>query len=198
MRLKKKLSQLFSGELNPFWSKKHNSNSLNKMSKSKIGELNPMFGKPKSKEFIEQMYKDKTGANNPMSKKVYVYDAITKEFIKCYDSRVSAVQDLNISKVTINKYIDTLFLDPNYFIQTRYKFLCALTFFFFYFNIIKVYYYLFYYQFATGDATSYKWLCWCLCWMKLCFKFWICNLSSSFSYFLICIIYSISVWSIRK
>ena len=46
------------------------------MSKSKIGELNPMFGKPKSKEFIE--HKDKTGANNPMSKKVYVYDGITK------------------------------------------------------------------------------------------------------------------------
>lgn len=39
---KKKLSELFSGELNPFWSKKHNSDSLDKMKIAKQGKLNPM------------------------------------------------------------------------------------------------------------------------------------------------------------
>lgn len=53
------------------------------------------------------MYKDKTGANNPMSKEVYVYDACTKELIQRYDTRASLVKDLHISKVTINKYINT-------------------------------------------------------------------------------------------
>lgn len=106
-KTKKKLSELFSGELNPFSSKKHSSDCLDKMSKSKLGKLNPMYGKPKSKKFTKQMYKDKTGANNPMSKKVYVYDANTKQLIQCYDSLASVVEDLRIFKVTINKYIDT-------------------------------------------------------------------------------------------
>lgn len=66
-----------------------------------------MYNKLKSKEFIEQMYKDKSGANNPMSKKVYVYDACTKELFKYYDTRASAVKYLHIFKATINKYIDT-------------------------------------------------------------------------------------------
>lgn len=44
---KKRLSILFSGELNPFWSKTHSADTLSKMSKSKKGELNPMFRKIK-------------------------------------------------------------------------------------------------------------------------------------------------------
>ena len=48
-KTKKKLSELFSGELNPFWSKTHSSNTLKKMSKSKLGSLNPMYNKGKSK-----------------------------------------------------------------------------------------------------------------------------------------------------
>lgn len=63
---KKRLSILFSGELNPFWSKIHSADTLSKMSKSKKGELNPMFNKEKSKEFIEHMNKDRKGINNPM------------------------------------------------------------------------------------------------------------------------------------
>lgn len=39
---KKKLSILFSGKLNPFWSKTHSSEALEKMSKSKMGKLNPI------------------------------------------------------------------------------------------------------------------------------------------------------------
>ena len=117
---KSRLSILLSGELNPFWSKKHSPETIVNMSKSKLGELNPMFNIPKSKAFIEQMYKDKFGDNNPMfgkqkspetlaklSKRVYVYDGNTKEFIKCYDSFKIAVKDLRISHETIRKYIDT-------------------------------------------------------------------------------------------
>lgn len=116
---KKKLSILFSGKLNPFWSKTHTPETLEKMSKSKIGKLNPMFNKEKSKEFIEQMYKDKTGINNPMygkaksketleklRKKVYIYDS-NKQFIRCYDSVGFAVKDLHIAAETIKKYLDT-------------------------------------------------------------------------------------------
>jgi hypothetical protein len=55
-----------------------------------------MFGKPKSAETLAKM-----------SKKVYVYDGNTKEFIKCYDSMANAVKDLHISYETIKKYLDT-------------------------------------------------------------------------------------------
>lgn len=57
-KTKLKLSNLFSGELNPFWSKTHSLITKDKMRESKLGELNPMYQKPKSKEFLEHMYKD--------------------------------------------------------------------------------------------------------------------------------------------
>ena len=110
---------MFSGKLNPFWSKNHNIKTLDKMSKLKKGELNPMFKKEKSKEFIAQMYRDKTGSNNPMfgkpkseetliklRKKIYVYGK-DKQFIKCYDSTVFAVKDLHIASETIKNYLNT-------------------------------------------------------------------------------------------
>lgn len=119
-KTKKRLSELFSGELNPFWSKTHTSITLEKMSKSKSGSLNPMYNKEKSKEFIDNMYKDKKGNNNPMfgktkneetltklRKKVYVYDEETKELLIYYSSMKLAVKDLHIANETINKYIDT-------------------------------------------------------------------------------------------
>ena len=116
---KKRLSELLSGQLNPFWAKKHSPETLEKMSKSKLGVLNPMFKKEKYKEFIEQMYKDKTGSNNhmfgkpkseetlaKMRKKVYVYDS-NKELIRCYAGVKLAVKDLHIAAETIKKYLDT-------------------------------------------------------------------------------------------
>lgn len=54
---KKRLSVLFSGELNPFWSKVYSPATLEKMSKYKVGALNPMFNKEKSEEFIVHMNK---------------------------------------------------------------------------------------------------------------------------------------------
>jgi hypothetical protein len=63
---KKRLSDLFSGKLNPFWSKKHSSETLEKMSEFKVGKLNLMFNKEKSKEFISFMIRDRRGTNNPM------------------------------------------------------------------------------------------------------------------------------------
>lgn len=117
---KQLLSQLFSGELNPFWGKTHNLDTLIRMKLSKIGELNPMFGKEKSPEFIEQMYRDKSGANNPMwgkthseetlnkmRKNVYVYDAISKELIKKYDSSVMVKKDLKMGYDTLKKYMNS-------------------------------------------------------------------------------------------
>jgi group I intron endonuclease len=116
---KKRLSLLFTGELNPFWSKIHSSDTLDKMRKSKIGKLNPMFNKDKSKEFLLYMNKDKKGSNNPMfgkakseetlaklRKKIYIYDD-SKQFIKYYDSIKSAVKDLHIAAETIKKYLNT-------------------------------------------------------------------------------------------
>lgn len=117
---KQPLSELFSGELNRFWGKSHNSKTLAKMRSSKLGDLNPMFNKRKSPEFIEQIYKDKFGENNPMfgkthssetlaklRNKVYVYDAKTKELIKEYESIVMAKQDLHMGFDTLKKYCNT-------------------------------------------------------------------------------------------
>lgn len=118
-KTKKRLSVLFSGKLNPFWSKVHCSSSLKKMSVSKLGYLNPMFNKEKSKEFFENMHKSRTGSNNPMfglsksektveklRKKVYVYGG-NKKLFKSYDSLGLAVKDLHVASETIKKYLDT-------------------------------------------------------------------------------------------
>ncbi|KAG0890038.1 hypothetical protein G6F15_000134 (mitochondrion) [Rhizopus arrhizus] len=117
---KQLLSELFSGELNPFWGKTHNFDTLTRMKLSKIGELNPMYGREKSPEFIEQMHKDKYGSNNPMwgkthsedtlnkiRKSVYVYDALTMELIKEYNSSVTAKKDLKMGYDTLKKYLNS-------------------------------------------------------------------------------------------
>lgn len=119
-KTKQLLSELFSGELNPFWGKTHNLDTLTRMKLSKIGELNPMYGKDKSPEFIEQMYKDKHGLNNPMwgkthsedtlnkmRKGVYVYDAFTMELIKEYNSSLTAKKDLKMGYDTLKKYLNS-------------------------------------------------------------------------------------------
>lgn len=117
---KQLLSELFSGELNPFWGKTHNLDTLTRMKLSKIGELNPMYGREKSPEFIEQMHKDKHGSNNPMwgkthsedtlnkmRKSVYVYDALTMELVKEYNSSVTAKEDLKMGYDTLKKYLNS-------------------------------------------------------------------------------------------
>jgi group I intron endonuclease len=117
---KQLLSKLFSGELNPFWGKTHNLDTLTRMKLSKIGELNPMYGREKSPEFIEQMHKDKHGSNNPMwgkthsedtlnkmRKSVYVYDALTMELVKEYNSSATAKEDLKMGYDTLKKYLNS-------------------------------------------------------------------------------------------
>lgn len=131
-KTKKRISDLFSGELNPFWSKTHSPSTLEKMRTSKLGELNPMFNKEKSKEFIENMHRDKKGSNNPMfgvtksektleklRKKIYVYDGITNELIASYDSIGLAVKNLSIASGTINKYLDTGIIYKNKYFYSK-------------------------------------------------------------------------------
>lgn len=65
------------------------------MHKDRKGSNNPMFGKEKSEETLAKV-----------RKKVYVYNS-NVEFIKCYNSVGSAVEDLHIAAGTIKKYIDT-------------------------------------------------------------------------------------------
>ena len=131
LEIKKNLSELFSGELNPFWSKTHSSETLEKMSSVKKGSNNPMFNKEKSPEFIENMFRDKTGVNNPMfgkkksvetlskiRKQVYVYDK-DKILIKYYESIGSAVKDLHISAESIKKYKDTNMLYKDMYFYSK-------------------------------------------------------------------------------
>jgi group I intron endonuclease len=81
------LSNLFKGENNPFYGKKHTELMKKKLSESRKGKDNPMYGKPKSPEFIYYMTRDRNGANNSMYGKpksaetllklrkcIYVYD----------------------------------------------------------------------------------------------------------------------------
>ncbi|MBM6387847.1 MAG: GIY-YIG nuclease family protein [Paenibacillus sp.] len=120
LETKQLLSELFSGELNPFWGKTHNLDTLTRMKLSKIGELNPMYGRDKSPEFVEQMHKDKHGSNNPMwgkthsedtlnkmRKSVYVYDALTMELVKEYNSSMAAKEDLKWGSDTLKKYLNS-------------------------------------------------------------------------------------------
>jgi len=117
---KNKLSELLSGPLNPFYGQKHLPITRTKMKESKLGENNPMFGQLKSPEFIEQQFKDKSGGNNPMygkkhsqetlakiKKRIYVYDAVTKELIKIYSGTVEAKKDLRIGYDTLKRCSQT-------------------------------------------------------------------------------------------
>lgn len=70
-----KLSQLFSGSLNPFFGKGHSAETLSAMSAKKQGSLNPMFGQAKSPAFLaNQLSSSKLGSLNPNFKPVYVWN----------------------------------------------------------------------------------------------------------------------------
>lgn len=81
-----------------------------------------MFGRLKSPKFIEQQFKDKSGEKNPMygkthspetlakiKKRIYVYDAVTKELIKVFSSgaTVEAKKDLKIGYDTLKRCSQT-------------------------------------------------------------------------------------------
>jgi len=117
---KNKLSELLSGPLNPFYGYKHLPITITKMKESKLGKNNPMFGRLKSPKFIEQQFKDKSGEKNPMSgkthspetlakikKRIYVYDAVTKELIKVFSGTVEAKKDLKIGYDTLKRCSQT-------------------------------------------------------------------------------------------
>jgi group I intron endonuclease len=117
---KNKLSELFSGPLNPFYGKEHTPITILKMKESKLGGKNPMYDREKSPEFIEQQFRDKTGAKNPMygkkhspedlvkmREKIYVYDAVTKKLIKVYSGTVEAKKDLRMGYDTLKRCCNT-------------------------------------------------------------------------------------------
>lgn len=84
---------------------------------NRIGNKNPMHGREYSPEYLDQQKRDKTGNNNPqygviktpetvakLSKYVYVYSAVTKEFIGAY-STVACKKEFKMGYDTLKKYI---------------------------------------------------------------------------------------------
>lgn len=87
--IKKKLSNLFSGEGNPFFGKKHPDLLKQKLSNIRKGSLNPIFHKKKSKEFLFHIDKEKTGKFNHMSKPIQLCQIYTKEMLT-FESQIEA------------------------------------------------------------------------------------------------------------
>lgn len=86
---KEKLRQRFSGELNPFFGRKHSTEIKENLSKNRQKHLNPIFGKPKSKEFLYHATKLKTGKHNFISKSVKITNIHTNE-VMIFESQKEA------------------------------------------------------------------------------------------------------------
>lgn len=127
---RQKLSQMFSGEANPFWGKRHKPEFIAKL-KQRKGEANPMFNKDKSPEFIAQMYRDKSGANNPMydkpkseetltklRKMIYVYSVLDHKLVGIYPT-VECTRTFQIGYATLIKKINDGTVYRNKFLFTR-------------------------------------------------------------------------------
>lgn len=88
---------------------KHSIEFINKRSEA----LNPMYYREKSPEFIAMQTRDKRGINNPrvkktpivkLSKFVYVYKALTKEYLGQFKT-VECSKHFNMGKDTLQKYL---------------------------------------------------------------------------------------------
>jgi group I intron endonuclease len=112
---KKKLSELFSGDSNPFYGKSHTDSTRLKLSNLHTGSGNPMFGKPKSVEFLAQQTKNKTGALNHMSKTVLLTDLLTNQVIS-FDSIQACADYLGCQR----SYVSTL-IKNNKVYKNKYK-----------------------------------------------------------------------------
>jgi group I intron endonuclease len=87
-------------ECHPMFGKTHTKEALDLISKSKSGELNPMFGRKHS-----ESTKDKISSK--MSKHylgVGIYD-LDNNLISKFKNNVELAKHLNISKVTVGKYL---------------------------------------------------------------------------------------------
>lgn len=115
---KEKLSQMFSGEENPFAGKKHRPEVIAKL-KQRTGEANPMFNKAKSPEFLAHMNKDRSGVNNPMfgkaqseetlaklRKMVFVYDVEKDYQLLGVFPTVMCTKTFNIGYSTLSKRLN--------------------------------------------------------------------------------------------
>lgn len=129
---KRKLSEMFKGELNPFSGKSHKAETIAQMREKKIGKHNPMYNKEKSPEFIAHMTKDRSGINNPqfgkaksketiekLTKKVYVYDATEDYKLLGVYGTVECVKLLKMGKDTLTNKIKTGTLHRGKYFFTR-------------------------------------------------------------------------------
>lgn len=97
---KKKMVKRFEDKTNhPLWGKHHNEKSKSLISKP--GELNPMFGKTHSEKTRDLMRSKKKKYTNGVG----IYD-LDNKLIKRFDYASDLAEHLNVSKVTVSKYIN--------------------------------------------------------------------------------------------
>ena len=97
---KEKMVKRFEDKINhPFWGKHHNEKSKSLISKP--GELNPMFGKTHSEKTRDLIRSKKKKYTNGVG----LYD-LDNKLIKRFDYASDLAKHLNVSKVTVSKYIN--------------------------------------------------------------------------------------------
>jgi group I intron endonuclease len=97
----------------PFWGKHHDAKAKSLISKP--GLLNPMFGKTHSEETKNLMRSKKVKYPNGVG----IYD-LDNNLIKRFDYASDLAIDLNVSKVTVSKYINSgLVFQGKYYLKVN-------------------------------------------------------------------------------
>lgn len=111
---KEKMVKRFENKMDhPFWGKHHNEKSKSLISKP--GELNPMFGKTHSENTRDLMRSKKKKYTNGVG----LYD-LDNKLIKRFDYASDLAKHLNVSKVTVSKYIyDGLVYKDKYYLKVN-------------------------------------------------------------------------------
>ena len=111
---KEKMVKRFENKLNhPFFGKHHNEKSKSLISKP--GALNPMFGKTHSEDTKDLMRSKKKKYSNGVG----LYD-LDNNLIKRFDYASDLAKYLNVSKVTVSKYINKgLIYENKYYLKVN-------------------------------------------------------------------------------
>jgi group I intron endonuclease len=112
---KKKISLSVTGQLNPFYGKKHSEAFKNMLSKNRMKENNPMYNRPKSPEFIHCMTIGLHGLNNGASLYTQLTDTITGK-VTFFETFKDCCQFLGYSPITVRKVRNT-----NKLLKNRWK-----------------------------------------------------------------------------